>query len=79
MATIKKEYYLKGLCCGNCAAKIKKDISLLPGVESADISVDTAVLSVGVDTALQTDILLNEITRIAVSHDEDIVVEEALS
>ncbi|MHB8061669.1 MAG: cation transporter [Ruminiclostridium sp.] len=72
---MKKQYILEGLCCGNCAAKIQKDISLLDGVKSASVNSDTTVLSVEFNGDAGT--LVKEITRIAVSHDEDIVVKES--
>ncbi len=74
MANIKKQFVLEGLCCDNCAAKIKKDVALLPGVMSAKIKAGTALLSVACSTDANT--LTEDITRIAVSHDEDITVRE---
>ncbi len=75
MAAITKQYILEGLCCGNCAAKIEKDIRLLSGVKNAAVNPKTTLLLVEFDT--DTDALTKEITRIAVSYDEDIVVKEA--
>lgn len=75
MATTKKQYVLEGLCCENCAAKIQNDVRLLSGVKNAEVNADTAILYVESDTELET--LVKDITRIAVSHDEDIVVKEA--
>ncbi len=75
MATTKKQYVLEGLCCENCAAKIQKDVRLLIGVKNAEVNADTTILYVESDT--ETEALLKDITRIAVSHDEDIVVKEA--
>lgn len=34
-AIVKKELILEGLCCGNCAAKIERDINKLDGVATA--------------------------------------------
>ena len=75
MSIIKKQYVLEGLCCGNCAAKIQKDIQLLDGVKNAKVNMETTILSIEFDAGIET--LLKEITRIAASHDEDIVVKEA--
>lgn len=75
MADIKKQFVLEGLCCGNCAAKIQNDIRLLDGIKHAEVNAGTAILSVEFDTDAET--LIKEITRIAVSHDEDIAVKEA--
>lgn len=79
METIQKQYLLEGLCCGNCAAKIKKDVQLVSGVRNADINADTAILSVEIDSCSDLGKLSEEITRIAVEHDEDIIVQETLS
>lgn len=66
MAALRKQYLLEGLCCGNCAAKIEKDAGLLEVVKKATVDADADKLS-------------QEITRIAVSHDADIVVKESWS
>lgn len=34
-AAIKKEFILEGLCCGNCAAKIERDVARVEGMASA--------------------------------------------
>ncbi len=75
MSTTKKQYILEGLCCENCAAKIQKDVQALEGVKSADINIDSTILSVEFNGA--ADRILKDITGIAVSHDEDITVKEA--
>ena len=69
----KKQYVLEGLCCEHCAAKIQEDIRLINGVKSA--KVEGGALSVEFDA--DPEALGREIARIAVSHDEDIVVKEA--
>ncbi|WP_444644050.1 heavy-metal-associated domain-containing protein [Caproiciproducens sp. R1] len=74
MAISKKQYLLEGLCCGNCTAKIQNDIRLLNGIKSAEVNADTGILSLELDTDIET--LVNDITNIAVSHDKDIVVKE---
>ena len=74
MAIGRKQYILEGLCCGNCAAKIQNDIRLLNGIKSAEVNAGTGILSLELDTDIET--LVNDITNIAVSHDEDIVVKE---
>jgi len=79
MSTIKKQYILEGLCCGNCAAKIEKDVSLLKGVKHAKVVTETTVLSVEFDADTDAEDLMKEIVRIAASHDEDVEVKESLS
>lgn len=75
MSITKKQYILEGLCCENCAAKIQNDVQALEGVKSADVNADTTILSLEFEG--DTDRILKDITRIAISHDEDIVVKEA--
>ncbi len=77
MSITKKQYILEGLCCGNCAAKIEKDVSLLEGVKLAKVNTKTTVLSVEFDADPEG--LMKEIVHITASHDEDIVVKESLS
>lgn len=72
MESVKKQFVLEGLCCGNCAAKIQRDIASLSGVKTAKIDVDTAILDVEADTYIDG----NDIVRIALIHDEDILVKE---
>lgn len=74
MAITRKQFILEGLCCGNCAAKIQNDIQLINGIKNAEVNVSTTLLSVEFD--MDTEALISEITRIAVSHDEDIRVKE---
>ncbi len=69
-----KQYLLEGLCCGNCASKIQKSVLTMEGVKNANINMDTLVLFV--ETEEDTKNITNEITAIAISHDEDIVVKE---
>ena len=69
-----KQYLLEGLCCGNCASKIHKSVLTMEGVKNANINMDTLVLFV--ETEEDTKNITNEITAIAISHDEDIVVKE---
>lgn len=75
---IKKEYILEGLCCGNCAAKIEREISNLNGVNSASVDLLSRTLSmdlVGVDsTALSS--LAAQADTIIKRHDSQIVMIE---
>ena len=75
---IKKEYILEGLCCGNCAAKIEREISNLNGVNSASVDLLSQTLSmdlVGVDsTALSS--LAAQADTIIKRHDSQIVMIE---
>lgn len=43
---VKKEYYLKGLGCANCAVKIEEKIGKLQGVTDVSVSFATAIMTV---------------------------------
>jgi Cd2+/Zn2+-exporting ATPase len=45
-------FRLVGLDCADCAAKLGKQISAMPGVESAEVDFGTAMLRVGYDTGV---------------------------
>lgn len=73
MATTQKQFTLEGLCCGNCAAKIEKEVLSLDGVKKA--SIDLATKALTVKFSGDFDHLMGEVSRISVSIDEDIVVK----
>lgn len=48
---MKQSYYIKNLCCANCASKIERDIRKLDGVKQADINFITCKLALEADDA----------------------------
>lgn len=79
MNTIKKEYILEGLCCGNCAVKIEKDVKALDGVSNTSVNAKTTILSVEYDSSVDVNVLINQVSSIVQTHDEDIIIKEKIS
>ncbi len=69
----KKIYILEHLGCANCAAKMEKRISNLPGVKEATITYATKQLRI---TAENPDALLSEIQEICSSIESEVIVTE---
>ncbi|MCI6659854.1 MAG: heavy-metal-associated domain-containing protein [Peptoniphilaceae bacterium] len=71
---MKKKYTLEGLCCGECAAEIEREVSRLPGVQTAAVNFVMRRLTVETESAeAQPD--RAQLQRIAQIHDPDIVVK----
>ncbi len=68
---MKQVYILENLGCANCAAKMEKKISSLPGVEAAVITFATKKLTVGSVTERA---LLPELQKICASIEPDVKV-----
>lgn len=66
---MKQVYILENLGCANCAAKMEKKISSLPGVEAAVITFATKKLTVGSVTERA---LLPELQKICASIEPDV-------
>jgi Cd2+/Zn2+-exporting ATPase len=75
-ASIKKELYLEGLDCANCAAKIEEEVKKLNGVSSATMNFISKILTIEVINSLSINDILNETSRIINRHEPDIVVKE---
>ena len=73
---IKKDFILEGLCCGNCAAKIEKDVNKLDGVASASLDFVTKTLSLEVDGAANYHEILTQTSDIVKMHEPDIILLE---
>ena len=68
-----KVYLLENLCCANCAAKIEKKVSELPGIEAAVLTFPTKQLRV---TAENPDEYFTQIQKIASAIEPDVVIKE---
>ncbi len=75
-AAIKKEYILDGLCCGNCAAKIEREIGKLQGVSLASVDFVSKTLTMEILNAQSLDSLVEQANSIVKRCDSDIVVKE---
>lgn len=75
-AAIKKEYILEGLCCGNCAVKIEREVGKLEGVSAAAVNTMANTLTVEMADIKQAEGIKPQILAIVRRHDPDIVLSE---
>ncbi len=73
---IKKEYILEGLCCGNCAAKIERDVGKLEGISSAAVDFLSKTLTMEISDDAKNNSLIAQIDTIVKQHDSGVVVIE---
>ncbi|MGF7144147.1 Cd2+/Zn2+-exporting ATPase [Anaerotaenia torta] len=76
MASIKKQYILEGLCCGNCAAKIERDINKLDGVSSAAVDFVSKTLTMELADHTLENSLAAQADAIIKRHDSQINMTE---
>ncbi|HWR23206.1 MAG TPA: heavy metal translocating P-type ATPase [Feifaniaceae bacterium] len=72
----KKEFLLEGLCCGNCAAKIERDIGKLEGVSAASVDFVSKTLTMEIADDTKAGSLVAQAGAIVKRHDSDIVMNE---
>ncbi|MDF2926480.1 MAG: cadmium-translocating P-type ATPase [Paenibacillaceae bacterium] len=75
-ASIRKEFVLEGLCCGNCAAKIERDVGKLEGVASASVDFMSKTLVMTIAREEMAAGLVAQAGSIAKRHEPDIVMNE---
>lgn len=73
---IKKEFILEGLCCGNCASKIQRDVSRLEGVSSAAVDFVSKTLTMEITDREKAESLTAQADSIIKRHDPDVVMNE---
>lgn len=61
---MKKTYQLRDLDCANCAAKMERAISALPGVTAASVSFMTQRMSVELEDETKRDEIMKKIVRL---------------
>ena len=76
MATIRKQYELEGLCCGNCAAKIEEEVGGLNGVLGANVDFASKLLTVELSEQAIPENIADQARKISKSHDSDIELKE---
>ncbi|WP_312692071.1 heavy metal translocating P-type ATPase [Caproiciproducens sp.] len=76
MATIRKQYELEGLCCGNCAAKIEKEVGGLNGVLGANVDFASKLLTVELAEQAIPENIADQARKISKRHDSDIELKE---
>lgn len=72
----RKEFILEGLCCGNCAAKIERDVGKLEGVSFASVDFVSKTLTMEIADDGKTNSLVAQADAIVKSHEPDIVMNE---
>lgn len=75
-AVIRKEFILEGLCCGNCAAKIEREIGKLNGVSSAAVDFVSKTLTVEIADHSAANSLVAQADAIIKRHDPQVVMSE---
>ena len=78
-AAIKKEFILDGLCCGNCAAKIEREIGKLDGVSAATVDLVSGTLTMEYSDKERTDALMEQACSIVKRHDPDVTLKEKIA
>lgn len=76
MAAIKKEFILEGLCCGNCAAKIERDVSKLNGITSASVDFVSKTLTMEMADSTAANSLIAQADSIIKRHDSQVIMSE---
>ncbi len=75
-AAIKKEFILEGLCCGNCASKIERDIGKLAGVSSATVDFVSKTLFMEMEDGSLVNSLIAQADAIIKRHDSQVSMSE---
>ncbi|MBN7772215.1 heavy metal translocating P-type ATPase [Clostridium aminobutyricum] len=76
MVTEKKQYILEGLCCGNCAAKIERDVNKLQGVSSATVDFVSKTLTMEIAEPAAANSLIAQTDAIIKRHDSQVFMRE---
>lgn len=71
---MKKSFRLVGLDCANCAAKIEREVSKLPGVDKAVVSFMTTKMTIEADES-KMDQIVKQATEIVNKFEPDVVVK----
>lgn len=78
-ASFKKELILEGLCCGNCAANIERDVKRLDGVMRVSVDFVAKALSIEVTAEESWQEVMAQTQAIVKQHEPDIVIVEKAS
>lgn len=65
---------LKGLGCPNCASKIERETQKLKGIEEANMNFPNQTMAIKLDSSIQIDNALEQITKIVHSHESNVKV-----
>lgn len=75
-AAIRKEFTLEGLCCGNCAAKIERDIGKLNGVSFSAVDFVAKTLTMEIENSSAENKLISQAEAIVKQHDSQVIMSE---
>ncbi|WP_444644048.1 heavy metal translocating P-type ATPase [Caproiciproducens sp. R1] len=75
-AAIRKEFTLEGLCCGNCAAKIERDIGKLNGVSFSAVDFVAKTLTMEIENSSAENNLISQAEAIVKQHDSQVIMSE---
>jgi Cd2+/Zn2+-exporting ATPase len=73
---IKKEFVLEGLCCGNCAAKIEREVNNIDGVKSAVVDFVGTKLFMEIDNLAKQNTVIEKVNEIVGRIEPDVKVIE---
>lgn len=76
MKSIKKQFVLEGLCCGNCAVKIENDVNKLEGVSFAFVDFVSKTLTVDIKDIEKLERLTQQAKGIVKRYDHNIIMIE---
>lgn len=79
MALMKKQFILEGLCCGNCAAKMERDIGKLDGVSFAVVDFVSKTLTMEINDGMNANNLAIQANGIVKRYDPQILMREEKS
>lgn len=71
---LKKQFYLEGLCCANCAAKIENKVNELEEIETANLDFVTKKLTVQIYQECDTELTQNKIVGIVKNIEDEVNV-----
>lgn len=76
MKSIKKQFVLEGLCCGNCAVKIENDVNKLESVSFAFVDFVSKTLTVDIKDIEKLERLTQQAKGIVKRYDHNIIMIE---
>jgi len=73
-SVLKKQFYLEGLCCANCAAKIENKVNELEEIETANLDFVTKKLTVQIYGKFDAELAQNKIIGIVKNIEDEVKV-----
>lgn len=73
-SNLKKQFYLEGLCCANCAAKIENKVNELEEIETANLDFVTKKLTVQIYEKCDAELTQNKIVGIVKNIEDEVKV-----